>query len=223
MNAIGAVLCALVLAISAVTKFTEGAWVTVIGIPAIVWLALRVRDHYADVRETLALDSPPDRHTDDRPAAVRSSAELQESPEQITHLMVVPVSRLNRASLRALAYAVSLEKPVVVVHLSPDEEEAGRFEREWEAFGAPLRMEIVVSPYRALVAPLAHYVEALHVQDPSLTITVILPELVVRRSWHRLLHSQVGPRLKHALRAQSGIVITSIPFHLADVGEARAA
>jgi hypothetical protein len=78
----------------------------------------------------------------------------------------------------------------------------------------PLRHEVVVSPYRALVAPLAHYVEALHVQRPDLTTTVILAELVVQEPWQRLLQSQVAPRLRLALRTQPGLVSTSIPFHL---------
>jgi hypothetical protein len=51
---------------------------------------------------------------------------------------------------------------------------------------------------------------------PDLTITVILPELVVRHWWHRLLHNQVAPRLRRALRPLPGIVVTSVPFHLPD-------
>lgn len=220
INATGAVLCALVLAIAAVTKFTSGAWVTVVGIPLLIWLCLRVRNHYDLVRKALALDLPPAGVTGNwliPPSEAPHGAapgEWQESPEQVRHLIVVPIATLHRASLRALAYAASLEKPMLVVHLSPDDEEAERFERQWEAFGVPLRLEILLSPYRALVPPLSHYIEALHSEDPGLTITVILPELVVRRHWQRLLHSQVAARLKRALRARPGIVITSIPFHL---------
>jgi hypothetical protein len=80
--------------------------------------------------------------------------------------------------------------------------------------GVPLRLEIVLSPYRAVVPPLSHYVETLHLQDRALTITVILPELVVPQPWQRVLHSQVASRLRRALRARPGIVITSVPFHL---------
>jgi amino acid transporter len=220
INAVGAVLCGLVLAIAAVTKFTSGAWVTVIGIPLLIWLCLGARNHYDSVRKALALDLPPSgikgnwlvtpsEGPDGAPAG-----EWQESPEQVKHLIVVPIAGLHRASLRALAYAASLEKPMLAVHLSPDDAEAARFERQWEAFGVPLRLEILLSPYRALVPPLSHYVEALHLQDPALTITVILPELVVRRPWQQILHSQIAPRLRYALRARPGIVITSIPFHL---------
>jgi hypothetical protein len=58
------------------------------------------------------------------------------------------------------------------------------------------------------------YIEALRRQRPDVTLTVILPELVVRRWWHRALHSQIAPRLRRALRPLHKIVITSVPFHL---------
>jgi hypothetical protein len=206
-----------------VTKFTDGAWVVVVGIPVLVWLCLRVRAHYRAVHDALAVQALPDtvRQTDGAAAAALGGyapaptrGERQESPEHIQHLMLVAVERLDLANLRALAYAASLEQPLLAVHLSPNEEEAERFRHEWDTWGVPLRLEVVVSPYRALVAPLAHYVEALQTQRPELTTTVILAELVVNRPWHRLLHSQVAPRLRLALRTRPNVVITTIPFHL---------
>jgi hypothetical protein len=48
-------------------------------------------------------------------------AEDDESPDQLQHLAVVPIVRLDLSSLRALAYAASLGQPVVAVHISPGE------------------------------------------------------------------------------------------------------
>jgi amino acid transporter len=222
INGFGATLTAIVVAVAAVTKFTSGAWVVVVGIPLLVWLCLRVRTHYRLVHDALAVQPLADAVAQPRGAAAEqsgyvpapASGERQESPEHIQHLMLVAVERLDLANLRALAYAASLEQPLLALHLSPSEEEAERFRNEWETWAVPLRLEIVVSPYRALVAPLAHYVDALQAQRPELTMTVILAELVVSRPWHRLLHSQVAPRLRLALRTRPNIVITTIPFHL---------
>jgi hypothetical protein len=209
VNGFGALLTGIVVVVAAVTKFTSGAWVVVVGIPVLVWLCLRVRDHYRSVYELLAVQPLPDAEQ----ASASTLGERQESPEQMRHLLLVPVERLDLANLRSLVYAASLERPLLAVHLSPDEREADRFRQEWQALAVPLRLELVVSPYRALVAPLAHYVEVLHAQRPELTITVILAEVVLPRPWHRLLHSRVAPRLRRALRAQPNIVITTIPFH----------
>jgi amino acid transporter len=222
VNGFGAVLTAIVVVVAAVTKFTQGAWVVVVGIPLLVWLCLRVRAHYRTVHDQLGLQPLPEtvarrnghRRPRDRYATAPTVGERQESPEQIRHLMLVAVERLDLANLRALAYAASLERPLLVVHLSPDDEEAERFRREWETWAVPLRLEIVVSPYRAIVAPLAHYIEMLQAQRPELTTTVILAEIVVDRSWHQLLHSKLAVRLRLALRTEPSVVITTIPFHL---------
>ena len=94
------------------------------------------------------------------------------------------------------------------------EEEAKRFRSYWQEWGDHVPLEIVLSPYRALVAPLGGYLHLLHDQAPHFTITVVLPELVPRRYWHRALHNGVAPRLRRALRQLPGIVITTVPFHL---------
>jgi amino acid transporter len=226
INGLGALLTAIVVLVAAGTKLTEGAWVVVVGIPLLVWLCLRVRGHYRTVDEALRLQPLPasaadgsgpagDHQPVPAPAAApQDGPERQESPEQIQHLLLVPVERLDLANLRALAYAVSLGLPLLAVHLSPADEEAERFRHEWESWGVALRLEIVVSPHRALVAPLVRYVELLRAQRPELTTTVILSELVVRRPWQRLLHSHLAARLRAALRSEPNVVITAVPFHL---------
>jgi hypothetical protein len=63
--------------------------------------------------------------------------------------------------------------------------------------------------------PTTRYLEALHAQRPDLTITVLLPELIVR-GWHRILHNQLAIRLRRALRNHPGIVVSTVPFHIPD-------
>jgi hypothetical protein len=64
------------------------------------------------------------------------------------------------------------------------------------------------------VVPLARYIEALHSQRPDMTLTVVLPELIPRHSWQRLLHGGIAPRLRRNLRHQPRIVVTTFPFLL---------
>jgi hypothetical protein len=141
-------------------------------------------------------------------------AETEEQPEEIRHLTIVPVAGLDLASMRALAYAASLRQPVLALHLSPTEEEAERFHRYWQTWGDHLPLEVLVSPHRAIIAPLVNYIWSLHRGRPDLTLTVILPEIVVRHWWHRLLHNGTAARLRRALRPLPKVVITAVPFHL---------
>ena len=83
-------------------------------------------------------------------------------------------------------------------------------------WGDHLPLEIIVSPHRAVIAPLVNYLWTLHEQRPDLRLTVALPELVDRHWWHRIMHEHVAERLQPILRSLPRVVATSVPFHLAD-------
>jgi amino acid transporter len=224
INAVGAVLSAVVLAITAITKFVHGAWLVVLLIPLIVWACRRIHAHYGETRQ--ALIPFPRAGTGARshpavepvpapaPAPDSQTPEHETNPRGVSNLLVVPVAAMDASSLHALAYASSLDQPVLAVHISADEDEAARFHRYWQAWGEHLPLEVIVSPYRSTVAPLANYIEALHNQRPDVTLTVIVPEIVVKHRWQRPLHRHIGPQLRHTLRPHAAIAITSIPFHL---------
>ncbi|MFG2053791.1 APC family permease [Micromonospora sp. NPDC048930] len=218
LNAVGAVLSGLVLITAAVAKFSEGAWLVVVAVPLLVLLFRRIHRHYATLHHALALYPPPAAGPAPaaRPRGPAGSSEGEELPQEVRHLVVVPMARLNRASLRALAYGVSLGQPTLAVHIAPEEVEADRFREQWCAWGDHVRLETVVSPYRSVIGPLAHYLEALHATRPDLTLTVIVPEVVLRRRRHRLLHSRAEQRLRAALRALPGVVVTSVPVHVSE-------
>jgi hypothetical protein len=222
INLVGAVLSAAVAIIAAVTKFVEGAWLVVVLIPLIVLVCRRIHGHYERAHRQLfprvdeTLTTLPARLTPPRSGGDgrRPAPEEQDAPSEIAHLLVVPVAVLDVAALRALAYAASLELPVLAVHVSPSEEEGKRFHRYWKVWGAHLPLEVVVSPYRATVAPLANYIEALYRQQPDITLTVVVPEIIPAHRWEAILHSHIAQRLKQNLIHHEGIVITSVPFHL---------
>jgi amino acid transporter len=235
-NATGGFLSAIVFITAGVTKFLEGAWVALVALCLFMVAALRIRHHYDAVNRALelhphAIEVPM--HTispghadgagplESQPTAREGTegsapegAETEESPEEIHHLVVVPVASLDLASIRALAYAASLQQPVLALHVSPTDEEAKRFGDYWQVWGDHLPLEVVVSPYRAIVAPMVNYIASLHAQRPDLTLTVILPEIVVRHTWQRILHNQTAGRLRRALRPLPKIVVTTVPFHL---------
>jgi amino acid transporter len=239
-NAVGCALSAIVLVISGVTKFTEGAWVVVIAVPLLVALFVRCRSYYAMVARAVALgpagagslheralsvprtnarSKPRTSQQETRaeaPAAAGSATqpEGEQTPDQIHHFAVVPVATLDRSSMRALAYAASFGMPVLALHISPDEAEAKRFEEYWKAWGDHLPLQVVVSPYRAIVVPLARYIEALHRQRSDVTVTVVLPELIPRHPWQRVLHAGIASRLRRALLSEPRIVVATVPFHL---------
>jgi hypothetical protein len=140
------------------------------------------------------------------------------SPASYKHTFIVPVSSLNQVSLAALAYARSLNKNVTAVHIveGEDPEEAERFRKEWERLlpGSDINLVIIESPYRSLVGPLLHYIDARDRQIPDDTITIVLPEVLPSRFWEYLLHNQSALRLKAALLFRSNTVVADMPYIL---------
>jgi amino acid transporter len=222
INLVGAVLSGAVAIIAAATKFIAGAWIVVILIPLIVLACRRIHGAYQRARDSLipdpnqALVVPAAILAPPPPAASARTptGERQDAPTEVSHLVVVPIATLDLAALRALAYAASLSVPLLALHVSPSEQEAERFRGYWKAWGDHLPLEVVVSPYRATLAPLANYIEALHRQRPDVTLTVVVPELIPGRRWQRLLHNRIAQRLRKMLIQYQGIIVTSVPFHL---------
>jgi hypothetical protein len=209
-NATGGFLSAIVFITAAVTKFLAGAWVAILTIGLLILLASRIRRHYDLVAEATALQPhavavPKHKVTPiegDRAAQARSEAngesasqsedpddETEDTPEQIHNLTIVPLASLDLPGTHALAYAASLQQPLLALHISPTEQEAERFRDYWRQWGDHLPLEVIISPHRAIVAPMVNYSSAIHRQRLDLTLTVILPEIVVRHWWHRILHN----------------------------------
>jgi amino acid transporter len=235
-SATGGLLSAIVFITAGITKFTEGAWVSLLAVGLVILLATGIRRHYATVAKAIALHphaievpehpivpgvragavpAGPDAKKHDAAGEAREQQEeSEETPAEIHHLILVPLASLDLTSIRALAYAASLGQPVLALHVSPTAEEARRFEDYWRVWGDHLPLEVVVSPYRAIVAPMVNYIESLRRISPELTLTVIVPEIVVRHWWQRILHNGIAGRLRRALRPLPKIVVTSVPFHL---------
>jgi amino acid transporter len=233
-NATGGCLSAIVFVTAGITKFTAGAWVSLLAVGLVILTAQRIRRHYELVAQAIALHphtiEVPERPIVPSAAAATAAAdakqpdaarqarvqedETEETPDEVHHLILVAVASLDLPSIRALAYAASMQQPVLALHVSPSEEEAERFLDYWRTWGDHLPLEVVVSPYRAIVAPMTNYIASLHDQRPDLTLTVILPEIIVCHWWHRLLHNRTASRLRHALRPLPKIVVTTVPFHL---------
>jgi hypothetical protein len=131
--------------------------------------------------------------------------------------LIVPIARLDRSSLNVLSLARSISADVTVVHISYDEEGAAAFRERWARIVGPeIPLEVIVSPYRALVAPLLSYLDAIDSGDRSRPIVVALAEFVPDHWWEALLHNQTALRLKLALFGRKNTSVIDVPFHPED-------
>ena len=233
INAIGATTTALVTLILAVSGFTRGAWMVLIIVPVLVLMFLRIHNHYTNVSRQISLAdvdpimgraaerggliaSAPMAMLPNEPTAAGIHPGQNEGLQPIEHLVIIPIAAMNQVTLRTIAYARSITKNVVGVHVASDEEaeEVAELEQQWKEWVADVPLVVVESPYRSLTRPLLAYIDALHRQQADRVLTVVLPEFVPAHWWEHLLHNQTALRLKGALLGRPGIVVISVPYHL---------
>ena len=203
ISATGAVATLIVLLIVAVTKFTSGAWLPIVVVPAIIALFSGIKRHYTRVAHALEIS----------PAEVR--------PQPFNHTVVVLVGRVHRGVIQALGYARSLRpQHLIALYVSYDEEDREEIQRQWREFGINVDLEIKHSKYRELVAPVLEYLEELDDRWNNDTITVVVPEFVVGKWYEHLLHNQSALLLKGRLLFREGTVVTSVPYHVEGFGVA---
>jgi amino acid transporter len=197
LNGIGAAVTGVVLLVVAVTKAHEGAWIIMLLIPALVLLFRLTFGHYRAVASQLKLGDVV------LPATRRDNTVL------------VPISGMQRAVVRALDYAATLSDDVRAVYVDVDPAATVEIRREWKTWGRGLPLVVLASPYRSVLEPLLDYIGELTTARPDDYVTVVLPEFVPARWWHHLFHNQRALLIKGALLFRPNTVVTSVPFHLA--------
>jgi hypothetical protein len=115
--------------------------------------------------------------------------------------------------LRTLAYARTLSKNAVAVHVVDEREAGEEFRQAWEESIPDVPLVIVDSPYRSLVQPLLAYIDGMDRTAPNQVVTVVLPEFVPKHFWQKFLHNQLAQRLKEALIKRPNTAIIEVPFH----------
>jgi len=194
LNALGAVVTAVVLVVFVITKFMHGAWLVVLIIPLLVLLFRSIHKHYVSVSEQLATSGT-------------------ERLLPIKHEVIVPISGLHRGVLLALEYAQSIApNNVTAVFVDLDGESSDSIRAAWEKWDLGVPLEVLTSPYRSLSRPLLEYIERTQTDDDLLTI--VLPEFVPAKWWHQLLHNQSSLLLKGKLLFKPGVIVTNVPYHL---------
>jgi hypothetical protein len=199
VNGVGAILTFVVLVVVASVKFTSGAYLVLVLIPALVVLMLFINRQYAASARQLAL----------QPGFVVPPPGREERA-------IVPVPGLNRAMVRAVNVARSIADDVLAVYISNDPEDSARMRMGWEQAVPGVPLVIVESPYRALAGPLMAYLDVLDrawpPDKPEPVTFIVIPEYVARHWWERILYNQSSRRLRTVLLGRPHTVVVDVPY-----------
>jgi amino acid transporter len=134
--------------------------------------------------------------------------------EPTRNVVLVPVSAVNDASVRAVLYARSLNPSAIeALFMVLDPEDAQGVVDEWHDRRMDVPLVMVEAPFRDISEPLLREIRR-HAERRDTVVTVVLPELVPRHWWEQLLHGQTGLFIKRLLLFEPSVVLTSVPFHL---------
>jgi amino acid transporter len=141
--------------------------------------------------------------------------EVDQAQEPRRHYAVVLVAGVHNATLEAIAYAETL-RPIDLraVSFGLDPSDTERLGDQWLEAGVPLPLELEDSPFRDLGVSLTRYVRQFRPDGVDRVVTVVLPEFVVQKARHRLLHGQTALVVKRHLLFERGVVVASVPYHL---------
>jgi len=203
INGIGAIATGATLIIVGISKFIEGAWITIFLIPLIVMIFLKIRAHYQEVSRELTLRGLP--------------PSLKPLPPQ---RVVVPVSGVHRGTIEAMRYAETISQKITAVYVELEPGMGERTREKWFQWFPDIPLVVVPSPYRSLIQPLLNFLdETDRIHNDGQLATVILPEFIPAHWWQSLLHNQTAIILRTAMiyRRRLGNhrrVLIEVPYYL---------
>jgi hypothetical protein len=206
VNGLGAVATGITTAVVLVAKFSQGAWITILVIPAFLIAMAFVRRHYHSV------------------AVETSSATPLELSDLSPPLIILPIQNWNHIVKKALRFALKISPFIQAVHVDCGEG-SGAFRQEWcryveqptqQAGVAKPQLVVLDSPYRLILAPIVDYVLEAEQAFPNQQIAVLIPELVQRRWYHHLFHNKRASVLKALLllKGNQRIIVINVPWYL---------
>jgi amino acid transporter len=209
VNGFGGFVTGVTVIVVLVAKFAEGAWITVIFIPLLIFLFRLVRRHYHMVSVATSCATP-----------------VALDNESARPIVVVPVEHWSRIAKQALEFASRLSPEIIAVHVDPGDH-SEFLQMDWERYVEqpfraagiePPKLILLPSPYRFVIVPIVQYVLKLAEKHPDRRIVVVIPELVEDHWYEYFLHNQRARLLEWTLlvRGNQRIFTVNSPYYISE-------
>jgi hypothetical protein len=193
---------AITVAVLAITKFSDGTWLVVIGTP-IALLAMRnFNKQYRNEKQALLF-----RSNDARATTISR------------HNVTVLVDTVDIATITAVRYARSLKPHTLqAVHFVLDDRKADEISLQWQQNPAfdDVPLELVDCPDRRLPNAALEYAVRMTVK-PDIELTLLLPRRAYSGFLGRLLHDQTAEKIAAPISQLQRVVATIVPFDVSRI------
>lgn len=203
INGCGAVVSLITGLIILIEKFTEGAFIVTILIPIIILVQLRIKHHYEKVANGLSIS--------------QLNLKKVNLREKYTHIVVVPIASLNKATIGALQYAQSISDNVIALNISTDKEAMEKLKQRWSELDTDILLVSKYSPFRTVVTPLLKNIELIaNSAAKNEKITVVVPQFITNERFGEVLHNHTSFFIRETLLKNDNIIVSTFPYHLVD-------
>jgi len=195
LNGLGGLSTVVVTVIIAIVKFTKGAWIIVLFVPAMVFLLVRVNRIYEAEEDDLleGLENI------DRPLAKR-------------HVAVVLVGACDEKTFHAVQYALTIHpQELIPLHLGTDREVAEDLVGRWSEVGLPSAVRVIDCGTRDRGECLDEYLRRL--TEADIQITLIVPGPARLPFWQRVRQGASWATLLRPLRDHDNVSIVVVREH----------
>ncbi len=197
INLAAGVLSTAVVAVFAIAKFTEGAWVVVVIFPLLVLVLMRLNREYR--AEAAVLD--------------RVTAKSARPTRYSHHHVYIFVNTLDLAVIEALRYAASLRPAsVTAVHFVIDNQLAQHLRSSWQTLEMTTTLQLIDVPDRRIDRAARTLVTDTIAEKPRTGVTVLLPRRSYAPLLGRLLHDHTADRLARTISRIPQAAATIVPY-----------
>jgi amino acid transporter len=196
LNLAAGIASLIIVAIFAIAKFTEGAWLVVIIFPIMVMLLIRLNRQYREEAAALATLDPD---------------ALAKAAVFARHNVLVFVDHFDLATVEAVRYGRSLNPSELrAVHFVLDSARAERLQRRWTDSGARVPLELIDCPDRRLFRAAVSLIT--RQTAPRTETTILLPRRSYTPFLGRVLHDRTADRMARVISRVPNAAATIIPF-----------
>ena len=203
LYAVGSTVTFIVFLILVITKFHEGAWITLGIIGLLIVMFYAINRHYQLVSRALS---------------TKDLVGKEDEINKIADVVILPMGDVHKGTLRALQYATRLSDDVRAVSITTSEQMKERLKTRWNRFPKITRKAKLVCieyDFRDVLEPLIDYIlEVKREEFPDQLITVVIPEFVTESLAAQFLHNQTANFLRFRLRNEPNIITVEIPYHI---------
>ncbi len=200
INGLGAAATAVATAVFLVTKFTDGAWVVVVAVPALIVLFTRIHRYYQRVGRLLEFGVTPG------------------PPQAKPVTVVVPVAGVSRLTRYAISEALSISQHVIAVTVvtadpDPSPGHTDSVRDQWDRWNPGVPLRVLHTQYASMAGPVVTFIDKLRREEDQ-QIVVLIPVVRPDHRRDRLLHNQIDLILTRALRARTDVILTRVTMPL---------